>query len=349
MKLFWDVGSAYDFFVSLYVLQRPTDFGLRPSWAAGVRSRLPAAQRETLERTQAFLPVPFAFLHGLQAQPKNANAALSALAAVPPAERLPLLVLHPDQPLELTALLQEIAAQGAVTPTQAEALRAAYLRRGITLRPAAFNDLCMAWAAPAKFGEQYLDALQAYQQVFFAEEEARITSELQAGLEKAQALAESLPLADLLAELSRGVRFESLPDVPELILAPSYWSTPLVFYRQVSDHSLLMLFGCRPMDQTLVPGETVPAGMLLALRALDDATRLRILRYLAEQPQTPSGLAHRLRLRAPTVVHHLNTLRLAGLVEVTVQADGEKRYALRQGALKMALTELQVFLLHGKD
>ena len=38
-QLTWDIGTAYDFFMSLEVLHHPDDYGLRASWAAGVRSR----------------------------------------------------------------------------------------------------------------------------------------------------------------------------------------------------------------------------------------------------------------------------------------------------------------------
>ncbi len=348
-KITWDLGTAYDFFVSLFVLHRPADFGLRPSWAAGVRSRLPAAQRDLIEKSQAFLPIPLPYLRSLTAPVKDAAAVLAELEKLSPAQRLPALSFHFDTSPEAREALLLTAAEGACPPERMEKLRVHYTRRGATLRPNALADLCQAWANAETFGEDYLRALQTYQQVFFAEEEARIAPALQRGLENAQSMAERLDVPELLSELSRGVHFEALPPVPQLILAPSYWSTPLVIYRRVSEESLVMLFGCRPAHQTLVPGEAVPDGVVMALRALDDPTRLRIMRYLAEEPLTPSALSRRLRLRPPTVVHHLNTLRLAGLVEVTVQAEGERRYALRHGALKTALAELQEFIFQGNN
>ena len=48
-RLRWEIGTGYDLFISLLVLHRPEQHGLRASWAAGVRSRLPADERETLE------------------------------------------------------------------------------------------------------------------------------------------------------------------------------------------------------------------------------------------------------------------------------------------------------------
>lgn len=346
----WDFGTAYDFFVSLYVLHRPADFGLRPSWAAGVRSRLPAPQRDIIEKAQGFLlGVPLPYLYQLHLPEKNAQAVLDHLAGLPPVEFLQALSFHPDMPAETCQALLQTAAEGACPPERMELIHAHYTRRGQALRRDALADLCQAWSQPDAFAEACLAALKTYQQVFFAEEEARITPVLQDGLQKARQMADRMKVPELLAELSRGVRFESLPAVPQLVLAPSYWSTPLVIYRKVSSQALVMLFGCRPNDQTLVPGETVPDALVAALRALDDPTRLRILRYLAEEPLTPSALSRRLRLRPPTVVHHLNTLRLAGLVEVTVQAEGERRYALRSGALTGALADLQRFIFQGVD
>ena len=54
--------------------------------------------------------------------------------------------------------------------------------------------------------------------------------------------------------------------------------------------------------------------------------------------------ADRLRLRPPTVVHHLNKLRLAGLVRIELQADGERRYVLRRAGLETAIHNLDTFL-----
>ena len=58
-KISWDFGTAYDLFISLYVLHHPDVFGLRPPWAAGVRSRLTSEERRTLEIAQDGIYSPF--------------------------------------------------------------------------------------------------------------------------------------------------------------------------------------------------------------------------------------------------------------------------------------------------
>jgi DNA-binding transcriptional ArsR family regulator len=92
-----------------------------------------------------------------------------------------------------------------------------------------------------------------------------------------------------------------------------------------------------------VPCEVVPDALFRALKALADPTRLRILRYLAAEPLSPAQLSRRLRLRAPTVIHHLHTLRLAGLVYLSFEA-GDRRYAARIQAVATTFDALHRFL-----
>lgn len=196
----------------------------------------------------------------------------------------------------------------------------------------------------------YFQALATYYEVFFAEEEKRIRPFLQISLQQAQEMSANMPLDTLIAELSHGVHFELADHASRITLAPSYWANPLAFYgwprtkeSQNSAH-LLILFGSRPASHDIIPGDTLPQDLVNMLKAVADPTRLRILRYLAEGPQNPAGLSRKLRLRAPTVIHHLNALRLAGMVEITLHEEGDRGYSLRREALDNALALLQAFL-----
>jgi DNA-binding transcriptional ArsR family regulator len=109
------------------------------------------------------------------------------------------------------------------------------------------------------------------------------------------------------------------------------------------------LFGARPADASLVPGEAIPESLLRVLKALSDPTRLRILHDLSQESLTPAELTRRLRLRAPTVTHHLKVLRLAGLVQMTLsEGKRTKRYAARSEAVAAFCASLQTFLMKGE-
>jgi DNA-binding transcriptional ArsR family regulator len=338
----WDCGTAYDFFVSLRVLHEPDKFNLRASWAAGVRSRLPAQDRETLEIAKEVFHFPLPWIYSLPS-PKDANTALRLLGDLSPSDRLAALALAHDMPGEMVDLLHNIAARRSWNEKDRELLRTHHPAK-TSLKTKALTTILEAWAHPDEFGEAYLQALGAYQAAFFSEEEQRIRSVLQDALAMAQEKARVLSPAELIEDLSQGVRFASLSDIQQIVLSPSYWITPLIVFEKVEPGCVVLLFGARPADVSLVPGEAVPDAMLRSLKALADPTRLKILRYLGEDSYTPAQLARLLRLRAPTVIHHLNDLRLAGLVHLTLEGGGEKRYEARLETVEYAFATLRGFL-----
>lgn len=341
----WDLSTAYDFFVSLTVLHEPADWQLRGSWAAGVRSRLSAENREFLHEVYPFLLIPVALIAGQQIA--DGAALLNHLAQVPAADRLQALMNPakpaPDEPHELQALFERVAAAGAYTDDDvAELLKHARQMRRLTRRKA--QTMLHWWSHRVAFGERILPALTEYYEAFFAEEETRIRPALVEGLEQAQALAETMDAQPLVEHLAQGVRFERFPSVDKLLLVPSFWATPLIISGPLAPREYFYLFGVRPEDASIVPGEQVPDALYRALKALADPTRLRILRYLAAEPQTPAQLSRKLRLRPPTVVHHLHTLRIAGLVEITFTSEDKRRYAARPEAIDAALASARDFL-----
>jgi DNA-binding transcriptional ArsR family regulator len=343
--IIWEKGSAYDLFISLTILHQPEEYGLRPYWAAGVRSRIPMPLRDTLENFQKFIPVPLSFIYDLP-EPKNACAVLAALKSLPPEERLLALTFGSknDENTEVNKqfLLSLEGKQRLTAGIEAE-ITDHLLSASRATKPA-IRALFEAWANRTQFGEDLLAALEAYVTNFFEEEEVRILPAQTRALEEVQALANQKDMTSVLEELSAGVRIETISNVDNLIIAPSFWGAPFVFVDRLSEDTGIIVFGDRPAGTTLVPGDLVPDELLNALKALADPTRLRILRYLVERPLTPSELAKVLRLRPPTVIHHIHNLRLAGLVQVTISPKSERRYALRRHGVNVTIERLQTFL-----
>jgi DNA-binding transcriptional ArsR family regulator len=339
----WDSGTAYDLFASLHVLHHPDRFGLRGSWAAGVRSRLTTSQRTILEEAQALLfSSPNAWVANLP-QPKDAAAVLWALGQIKPAAILFTLASQAKESLEILECLNEVSDRRAWNNSDLERLQLLQQPKDGSQPPERLVTTLNWWSHPDEFGEGYLAALQAYVTNFFAEEERRIKPYLEKALAIAQELAGQLDFSRLMVELSQGVKIVTLEQADEVVFVPSYWITPLVTYDCVVDNRWVVLFGARPAEVALVPGEVVPDAMIRTLKALSDPTRLLILRYLSEKSLTPAQLARILRLRAPTVIHHLSALRLAGLLYVSLDAEGEKHYAVRETAVKDTFEALYNF------
>jgi len=346
----WEIGTAFDLFVSLCVLTNPGRYGLRPTWAAGVRTRLSAEDRGTIEQAQPFVRVPIAWLMNLAVYPKTASAALDELAAIPPTERLEALTLNPATPDEVRDVLVHTCIHNDWNTHQQTIVKTHYRRQNILLKPAQMEALHDAWLDPAHFGERYLLSLKRYYQAYFVEGEAHVREVQEKGLTTAQDMAEHLPPERLLEALSKGVQFEEYfrngaGESPDFVLAPSYWSSPLIHIDRMDGNTIGVVFGCRDDSEGLVPGEVVPPMLMARLKALSDPTRLRILRHLAQAPLTPSQLAKKLGLRPPTVIHHLNQLRLAGLVQIILLAGGKRRYAFRREGAQDAMQSTLQFIL----
>ena len=335
-QILFDTGTAYDFFVSLIVLHDPDSFGLRSQWAAGVRSRLPLPQRNILEQAALVLPMPLFWLATMESFPRDSAAVLAALQTLPAAQ--------PDTDPERSRILHAVAAGHKPSQAELDILKKSH-HKGIHSRiNERLSATLVAWSHATEFGERLLDGLVAYRSAFFAEEEERIRPSLTAGDERARALAAKLPLEQLVEDLTQGVRIEALQSTTQLVLAPSFWSSPLIFYGIDPPRKSVLVYGCRSANQGLIPGEQVPAALVNGLKALGDPTRLKILHYLADAPLTPAELSRRLRLRPPTIIHHLQALRLAGLVQISLTAAGERRYSLRRDAPANLLVSLQDFL-----
>ena len=349
----WEFGTAYELFISLHVFHQPDHYGIRASWAAGVRSRIPAPERKLLEEVYPFLGPPIRWIYRLPT-PKDAISALWALKQIPPAERL-IKLLGMDQPHEHGTpeetekykqgreIVLRITGTHAWKPEDAEFLMKIWGKKDQGKNRGAIERVLDWWSRPEELGEGFLSGLQHYYQAFFEQEEKRIAPVLEAGLAHAQELASRMSIQELLMELSQGIRFDEDIRAKKIIIGPAFWTTPLVFFESLDQNTMLVLFGARPADMPAIPGEKLPDGLVRSLKAIADPTRLKILYYLSHESLSPSELARRLHLRAPTVTHHLSELRLASLVELTIKKD-EKRYAIRRQALESTFGNLTAFL-----
>jgi DNA-binding transcriptional ArsR family regulator len=350
----WDFGTAYELFISLHVLHEPDEFGIRASWAAGVRSRIPAAERKLLEEVYPLIGVPLKWVHNLPA-PKDAISALWAMKQIPAAERMFKLYQineehyaqneeEAEKYTQVQEALKRIAAERAWKPEDSDLFLKIFAKKsGRGIKKDVVERCLYWWSRQDELGEGMLSALQSYFQAFFEEEEKRVESVMKAALQRARDLATTMPLEQLFVELSQGVQLGEQFRAPKFIFAPAFWTTPLIFFEKLDAETQLVLFGARPADMSAIPGESLPDGLVRSLKALADPTRLKILYYLSQESLTPSELARKLQLRAPTVTHHLSELRLASLVELTMKKD-EKRYRIRTQGVESTFANLTAFL-----
>ena len=337
----WKTGTGFDLLVSLAVLHQPATFGLRPSWAAGVRQRMYPPHQALLEKIQSFTQFPLGWLANFKGSP-DAEDILQAISDIPAIDRLQFLTLNHQIDSAVKDCLMQISIRGNWKKSDLALLQDQYKVRDIPLHSDTLIELVQIWADPVLTGQNYLEALQDYHQVFFAEEESRIRSCQDKAVESGKDLASKMGIESLIENLSRGIRFDPIDRFKMITLIPSFWSTPFIFFDN-SEDEMIILYGSRAENESIVPGANPPTKLVSTLKALADPTRLRIMHMLAESPRNSSEIARELRLRLPTVVHHLSVLRLVGLVQITV-GQNEKQYTTRQETLDGFQRSLEGFI-----
>jgi DNA-binding transcriptional ArsR family regulator len=339
----WSKGTAYDFFISLHVLHHAAAFGLRPSWTAGVRQRLSTHNREILEKLYTFTTLPLDWI-SCQPEPRDAQTILHRLASLTPVDQVRILTIPEGAPGDLTRLFSRSVHGKELSAKDKSILSSRLTRNSKILRPAEIEVLLKLWQGVEESSRLLMQALQEFQQVFFSDEAVRLDSLLESGLQSARHLASRTTLHVLIEELSHGVRFEELEDAGEIILVPSFWLSPFVIPSTPREGTMQIVFGCRTSLQSISPGAETPYKLVSNLKSLADPTRLRILRYLDNKELTPTELSRLLRLRPPTILHHLQALRLAELVTIRISEDGEKRYTTRSESLGRIFSSIQEYI-----
>jgi DNA-binding transcriptional ArsR family regulator len=330
------VAAAYEVLFMLAAAAHPRRHELARGWGAALQRRLSPRAHSTW---RAF----FGDEGCIGAEPARLVARLpSLLPASSVADFLALLHELPADEL-LLAFLGDVAltpgvavavghlAQGrAVTAADEAALAVALANRKAAVRsqlrrvlddPVGTRD---AYAALLEEADQHILAAQ-WPALLPLLEKARVEySRRYAGLGARQVL-----------ETLAGVPGSPIANAGPLVVALSYHAYPFVQLMRGPDH-LLLVVGTRGQETEPDPDP----GTSRVLKALADATRLRILELIGERPRYVQELADVLDVRHPTVVHHLTLLRQAGLIGSHTE-HGTTYYVLHPAMLEDVIAHLR--------
>jgi DNA-binding transcriptional ArsR family regulator len=346
----WDLGTAYDLLMSANTLMSPREHGIPAPWAAGVRKRLSGPRQHDFKE---FYGSPYSYaaytpIHLLLQMdaPKNAKQFLDFVEGIP-ADEFSRQMHLPLVSNEVIAGITNRALRGErIKEREIDSYRRGIVRLGASSGSSAdVRRLFAQLADPASTKERWLGVMREYYSAFFAEEEKRERPALERMLREAQKLAERISVRDMVERVSHGFTLSEDIDLSRLILVPSLWLHPFTMRVEMAEKELLVVWGALPAGYKLVPGEQVPDGAMLVLRALGDPTRLRLLRLIAAEPRSLQSLAQEVKLSLPTVSHHIRELRGAGLIRLEEAGRGrESKYAVRWPSAEQAFRELEEFV-----
>ena len=223
---------------------------------------------------------------------------------------------------------------GATRPARKRVLGDAGIRAGAIARAGRAGSGARAAAAqlfdePAAFVERFAALLEAYWEVAFAAEWARIEPRLAESVTTAGRAIASDGIFAFLVGLAPQLRVE--PDGERfgldvahdhevtvdagspLLLVPSVYVWPHVRVNCDAPWPLVLVYRAPYLAESL--RHTTRPELVKALRALGDGTRLRILEQIAARPRSTQELAPLVGLSEAGTSKHLRMLAEAGVVE----------------------------------
>jgi ArsR family transcriptional regulator len=354
------VTPRFDVFYALYTLtgSTPTKLG---AWKDRALARLPRDFERVAKRVAPaplFWPLLADALQGIPGE-LSFDEVIEGLRSLPPAvlkQNVLSGIFHDRRTVESLVdgrrtLRQVIADDNGGTAS----LLAAFGLRPYTSGSRAANAISSLVADADAYREELILLLQRFWQTGFRRDWAALLPQMSAAAfrmkelhetERMGSLAETLNLPVRIDENANAVvsktttvaRFEKIDRcyiIPSAFNVGRWWAKyagetgrvrlyfpiarPDVSANEIADE------GTTRQSERQLADSSVNAE--LVFRALGDTTRYAIASILAQKPTTSADLARRLDVSKPTITHHIQTLRAAGLI--LSEADG--------GAVRLSL------------
>jgi DNA-binding transcriptional ArsR family regulator len=254
--------------------------------------------------------------------------------------------------------LRQLAESGQ---TEGASLLTHFGLRPYDARSQAARTISTVLTHPSTFRDELVKALRQFWETSFRSEWRALEGDLRADSLRMRELESELSPEDLASELRLPVTFDGAakemrpnhgPGIPydridRCFVLPSAFNTrrwwakyetrtgkvnlyfPVFQHRRAGDSTPRET--SRRLTPSLEPGSIRAE---LVFRALGDTTRYAIASVLARVPTTSAELARSLGVSKPTITHHVQALRAAGLIEET-PAGGSTKLALNRETLAM--------------
>jgi DNA-binding transcriptional ArsR family regulator len=348
VELGFRFAPSYELAIGLDVITHPGNYGVEEGWARQVRRRMSLAARNDLRDIFAgadYLGWDLVDLAAQIADEGDGDTLIEKLRAMPAPE----LVLrtfprhrrrHEDR--LLTSIFEKRLGGAKLTSEEQ-----AHMDRQLGAHDKAWRlRVLQALDQPEELKRKFVGLLEEFNQSYYAAVAGRIRVFLDEGLERGQKLARTMPRKELIAEMTGGLTIsDDAEGVQRITLMPSFFITPFVHsYEQ--DGEVMLIYGVRPrdfdMNSLTASNRVMSASTIIALKALADETRLRILTLLAERPRYGRELARELSLTPATISHHMARLRTAGLTrtEVRMGAEDNDYYVIAYPAVEQLCREI---------
>ncbi|WP_019638661.1 ArsR/SmtB family transcription factor [Paenibacillus fonticola] len=183
----------------------------------------------------------------------------------------------------------------------------------------------------------YIPLLRKWNELYFKEITLQYASLLEEDAAEKATLLHKMDSEALVEYASGGLVLEPGLPIERVVLVPSIHFRPINTYGFYSD----VLFIQYPIDIPELDEDEPPTCLLRLTRALVRPERLRLLRYVADEPKSLQEMVDHLNESEDKLMHHLMRLRVAGLLRVhLVDSNDTEKFSIRPDGA----AELQMFL-----
>lgn len=182
----------------------------------------------------------------------------------------------------------------------------------------------------------YIPLLNCWQRLYFGPNENQFLPLLEEDAAEKHTLLQKMDTDALIEYASGGLVLEPLKPITQVVLTPSIHFRPIntyVFYENV-------LFIQYPLDIPELDEDEPPMVLKRLTRALAEPQRLRLLRYVADEPKSMQEMLTDLGEPKEQLMHDLMRLRVAGLLRIHLLAQDTEKFSIRPDGA----AELQMFL-----
>lgn len=183
---------------------------------------------------------------------------------------------------------------------------------------------------------QYASPMRIWYESYFQPIEPQYVELLEEDAAEKRALVRKMDPDALVEYASGGLVLEPELPIDHVVLIPSIHFRPINTYC-FYERTLLIQY---PLDLPELDEDEPPISLLRFTRALAKPERLRLLRYVADQPKSLPEMVEELQETEEQLMHHLMRLRVAGMLRVHLVDRDTEKFSIRPDGT----SELNMFL-----
>jgi hypothetical protein len=183
----------------------------------------------------------------------------------------------------------------------------------------------------------YVPLLKLWYIHYFKEVEGDILPLIEEDALEKRTLLTKMDSENLIEYATAGIIVDDMKDVETVILFPTVHNRPINLFCFYTNMLLIQYPVDVPEDHE---NDEPPMCLTRMTHALSDLSRLRLLRYIGDQPKSLFDMQRDLNQPVETLRHHLRILRVAGFLRIHLGNHDTEKYSIRPDGV----SELQIFL-----